>query len=166
MGVDVLMEKKKRSSESPNVIWQLQQFTWSTWHEVNFLHSSACAAVFWISDWGSAENTPVFWLLLGSTCTVWRLVFFLHSLSQQAGHGVGKKLGWDTTKTADLNWPKEYYMDIMSTIKILSRRQLWEVATAQRLAGHQAAGGRCWWPCITSGIFLFVSLFPSLINYL
>jgi len=61
---------------------------------------------------------------------------------------VGQKLGSDTAGPAATNWPERYSMPWSA---MLSNKAaggggtggLFQVATAQRLAGHGSACGRC-----------------------
>lgn len=59
--------------------------------------------------------------------------------------GVHKKLGGNTTRTADMHWPKKYSI----TYNVMVNKESWGIwprraAIAQGLAGHCLAGGEQW----------------------
>jgi len=64
--------------------------------------------MFWICDENGVGNTGMFYLLLNSVHALSRTLVFLILTSPVSRLGVHKKLGGDTTGTADPNQQKGY----------------------------------------------------------
>lgn len=62
------------------------------------------------------DNTPMLWILLNRACTTSRLSCYpwVPKLSRM---GVVKNLGGDSAGTTDLNWPKEYFIPCVITLR-------------------------------------------------
>lgn len=124
---------------------------------------------------------------------VFCVFFSLHSSCTESRLGVHKKLGGDTTRTADRNWPKGYFLpnDIVISSKSLGKRRrkrghsrLWhlfsqvtgvcaEALLPREVAGHLPANGKqrinslfCF-PCMHSFTSLIkLSLAQSILIFL
>lgn len=123
--------------------------------EVNFLHISLCADLFWIWDWNCVDDTVVFWMLVNCAFAALMLCFSLPAVSKLM---VGKRLAGNTTGIADPRWPKGYSIPhgvmVSNKIRWVLGRMRWMIAPTS-LDG--------WWDlgCFSFPFFTWYFFFTS-----